>query len=403
MLKVILTISITFIAYCAFAAPTPMDFQVPTGTSTEIECKFNKKAPCPKWAYSEKNETLKLIKDKVFHYRLYLPEGYYENKDKKYPCIFISSPAGNAPLGNLTTWVTEHQWIAVMLVESQNSSPKWLANFVAAHDDVVKRCRIQEGMKYATGFSGGSRCASTQVGVRKGFAGLILQGAGFNYYPGTGISIPNGIQENKEISVCFIVGNEDKNKKELTNIRQGIPKRTPFKCITFQGGHDWAPEEKMLEAMEWIMEQLPKTTKSIEVSKKILATKLDSLEETENKFEKYETLEMLLKIVEKFKLQKDSEIKPHLKKLTQDLNILKKDKVVLNELKVKKSYNSIHKIEEKLRTKILKGKLKKKKKIYEFNRLITSYQKIADANDDTLYGNKASKKINAIKEEIKQL
>lgn len=87
-----------------------------------------------------------------YHYDLYLPPGYEQNKTEVYPCLFIADPAGNAHLGNMADRVKRDEMIAVMLVESKNGD--WepiFANFCAAHDDAVKRVRI--GLKWMTGLS----------------------------------------------------------------------------------------------------------------------------------------------------------------------------------------------------------------------------------------------------------
>jgi len=225
-----------------------------------------------------------------------------------------------------------------MLVESKNSSPEWLSNFIAAHDDAIKRCRIQEGMKYATGISGGARYAGSQVGVRPGFAGVILQAAGFNYGD-TGGYIYGAVEKNSNISICMIVGDKDYNLPEVSTMKRQLPKRNPFKHISFSGGHTGAPAEKIEEAMEWMSEQLIFTTKNKDICRRVFASNLKSLESIENKYLKYRKLDLLVKIATKHRLNNEPEVKKHLGDIKVELATLKKDKTVAKEVAAEKAFD----------------------------------------------------------------
>jgi len=41
------------------------------------------------------------IQKGIYHYRVYIPVGYYENKATYSPCLFIASPGGNAGMGHV--------------------------------------------------------------------------------------------------------------------------------------------------------------------------------------------------------------------------------------------------------------------------------------------------------------
>lgn len=253
----IMVLVLMCVAPSVIGAITPLTSLPSPGTVSRIECEYKKDAERPQWAWNAyQSEHPRFAKESIFHYDLYLPSGYDENPQRRYPCIFVSSPGGNAKLGNLSHWVTNNEWIAVMLVESQNGSPEWLSNFIAAHDDVVRRCRVMNDLKYATGFSGGARCAATQVGVRGGFAGVILQGAGFNYGE-SGAYITDAVRQNKRIAVCMIMGDKDGNNTEVSRVQHALSNQTPLKIISFPGDHTEAPAEKMEEALVWMKDQLP--------------------------------------------------------------------------------------------------------------------------------------------------
>jgi len=194
----------------------------------------------------------------TYHYRLWLPPAYAEDATRRWPCMFISSPNGNAGMGAMGEWLKTNQFVVVMLVEAKNGP--WapiIGNFLAAHDDVVKRVRVQEGMKFATGFSGGARASSLYVQLRPGFGGLILQGAGAAF-DSRGRYYVDGIQRQNRLFCAMIVGDKDPNRNEWERMRSalGTSRLLP---LSFPGAHQWAPAEKFVAAMEWIQKQLAPT------------------------------------------------------------------------------------------------------------------------------------------------
>jgi hypothetical protein len=75
----------------------------------------------------------------TYHYRLYVPKGYNEDDTRRYPCMFIASPGGNADMGRMAYRLMRDRSIVVMLVESKNGPDEApTANYLAAHD-VFKR------------------------------------------------------------------------------------------------------------------------------------------------------------------------------------------------------------------------------------------------------------------------
>ena len=132
-----------------------------------------------------------------------------------------------------------------MLVESKNGpAMPSLSNFVSAHDDAVKRLRIQNGFKFGTGYSGGARISSNFAKLREGFAGIILQAAGF------GGEFDSG-PTNKNLTVYGIIGKKDPNFPELEMMEKGLPATTKRKMIAPDTGHQWASDEEMVKGLEW--------------------------------------------------------------------------------------------------------------------------------------------------------
>ena len=188
-----------------------------------------------------------------YHYRIWLPKDYYRDDARRYPALFIASPDGNAGMGNCEEIAKERKWIVVMLVESCNSCSleTGVGNFLAAHDDAVRRFRIQEGMKFATGLSGGARRQSLNVGLRPGFAGLILQAAGFVMLPDQSYLV-KPFQQYPNLCVYGVFGTGDPNCVEIGLLEAQLPKSTLRRFTCFNGGHEYAPPERMEEAVDWL-------------------------------------------------------------------------------------------------------------------------------------------------------
>lgn len=194
----------------------------------------------------------------TYHYVLWLPKGYRADTQRRWPCMFIADAAGSATMGNMGPWLKGHGYVVVMLVECKNGpwSPI-VGNFLAAHDDVVQRVRIQEGRKVATGVSGGARASSVFVQLRPGFLGLILQGAGVAY-KSNGMYVVSGLHRTPPIYVAMTMGDSDSHRGEVAEMRRWIGPAC-FQAFDFKGGHQWAPQETFDHAMAWVDERVGNT------------------------------------------------------------------------------------------------------------------------------------------------
>ena len=374
---------------------TPGTFKPDAGASSLITCLYKQDAPCPKWAQTgDKTEDPKDAKETVFHYTVYLPEGYYDSPDSRYPCMFITSPGGNADLGNLEHFIKSNGWIAVMLVETRNSSPEWLRNFIAAHDDAVSRFRIQEGLKYATGLSGGARFASMQAGIRPGFSGIILQGAGF-FYDKTGY-IYETVKRNRQISVCVTMGKDDSNKIELDTMKSGIPSSTLVKNIMFDGGHTWAPAECMEQAVGWLLDVLPKTAVSQEALGYLFLKNCRELEKEADPFQKYEKASEILDLAKAAKLDSKPDCRAKCQEVSKVARMLSVDPAIRGEIAAKTAYEQVESSETKDRDKNGESQDQLKKKLSFRSK---SYEGVSKRFPKTKYGTKAAEKAQSLKDE----
>jgi hypothetical protein len=191
----------------------------------------------------------------TYHYVLWLPKGYLADAQRRWPCMFIADALGQAKMGNMAACLKTRGYVVVMLVESKNGPwPPIIGNFLAAHDDVVQRVRIQEGLKFATGVSGGARASSVFVQIRPGFSGVILQGAGLAYKD-NGTYVVAGLHGSPTIYVAMTMGDHDKHGVEVEEVRHWIGS-SHFSSFGFPGGHQWAPAETFEHALAWVEDKV---------------------------------------------------------------------------------------------------------------------------------------------------
>lgn len=225
----------------AVETATPLTEPLKDGTETRITCTFKGTGKSAAMAGT-------------YHYKLWVPEGYAADPKKTWKTIFIADPNGKAKLGAMADWIKAHGYIAVMLEESKNGP--WepiLGNFLAAHEDVVKRMRVAEGKKVATGFSGGARASSLFVTQVPGFGGLVLQGAGCSDVNPDGTYV---VKDIKVKSVAGTFGKKDMNYKEAARLKKSFGAR--IEVFEFEGGHQWAPKEIIEQALTAVDGKLPK-------------------------------------------------------------------------------------------------------------------------------------------------
>lgn len=214
--------------------PTPADAPLTAGGLTRITCLYRGTDP--------------------YHYLLWLPADHASAPTLARPTIFIAAPGGKATMGEMADWIRRHGYIAVMLEESRNGD--WeptVGNFIAAHDDVIRRVRVAEGRKVATGLSGGARACSVFVGLRPGFGGLLFQAAGYAPIGPDGASPVAGI---KAPALAATFGEKDPNYAEGPRMKRLFGDR--MELFEFRGGHQWAPKETVEEALDSIHARLPR-------------------------------------------------------------------------------------------------------------------------------------------------
>lgn len=383
--------------------PTPPDTAIPDEHSFTVACLTPKGVEKP-----SKDEP----PGGIYHYNVYLPRGYSASPERKYPCIFIASPGGNAGMGNMAARLKRDRWVVIMLVESKNATPIWYQNFLAAHDDAMKRFRIVENCKFTTGMSGGARCASMQVAYRPGFRGVILQAAGFfddraEKYPG----------DNPDTVYSATFGSTDMNLSESTIIRIRISPATYRNVEVFEGGHNWCPADLFERALEWeerkIILDAKYDKKLAEVYLWYFENQKSLYENAASDFEKCEKLELLLDLPGKLKLTADAADAATLAGWTDKLKELKASEAVTKELEARKEYLKVQEEYEsyfcggnsknyRQWNKLVSGKSGKKGKkddtaaAHPLKAMADKYTKVAEKYPDLVYGKLAAVRAKAL-------
>ncbi len=130
-----------------------------------------KKKEAPKLPDIQKIKVLP--KEGLYCYKVYLPKNYDPASKATWPCLFVAADKGKASEGIGGEWLKKNNWIIVMLQDAP--AGKWeesLANFMSAHDDAIKRFRIQEGMKFLMAERKSVRAIMHFATLRPGFLGM---------------------------------------------------------------------------------------------------------------------------------------------------------------------------------------------------------------------------------------
>jgi len=371
-------------------AATPMEAPLPEGQTTPIECEYAKDEPDIPRDYSG------IAPDKgTYHYNVYVPEGYAAQAPHRYPCVFIADPGGSAHLGNLEARVKRDHWIAVMLVESKNGPFGPIAgNFLAAHDDAVKRLRIQEGLKFTTGMSGGARASSVFAGLRPGFAGAVLQGAGF---AGTYASV----RRSKALAIYATFGDKDGNVKEVDDLKRHLA-GVRFQYAVFPGGHEWAPVDVIDRAWDWMEEQALFNSGPVSagVAAHFFGLRMARVGEAgATPMAKLETLAWLDKLAVKAKLEAAPETKDQVKQVRDQLKDIRQDAALKLEVVAFDAYARAKEKEAILRNAFGPSRPTGAALKQAQTTVLDAYKAVADKHKDTEYGKKAEERMGQLNKE----
>ena len=184
-------------------------------------------------------------KDPSQSYALYLPSNY--TPEKTWPVIFCLDPVARGRVGveRLQAAAEKYGYVLAGSNNSRNGPSQPSAFAIASMiADVGARFSIEKQRIYTAGLSGGARVA-IQVAISGVAQGVIACSAG---YP------PSEIFPSKVSFPIFgTAGIEDFNYAELKRAEEELGnKGAPHRMVFFNGGHEWASSELMMEAVAWL-------------------------------------------------------------------------------------------------------------------------------------------------------
>lgn len=180
-------------------------------------------------------------------YALFVPSNYSPNR--KWPLIAAFDPGarGVLPVERFKEAAERYGYIVCGSNNSHNGPLRPSADAAKAMlTDVTEKFAIDEKRIYLTGFSGGARAATgIAVWLSGQIAGVIGCGAGF----------AEGVAADASVPFVYYgtVGTDDFNYPEMTQLDRTLEQaRVPHHIAVFEGGHDWAPSDECVRAIEWM-------------------------------------------------------------------------------------------------------------------------------------------------------
>lgn len=192
-------------------------------------------------------ESVAVKTDSSQSYALYLPSAY--SPERRWPVLVCFDPLarGRVPVERFRKAAEAHGFVVVGSNNSRNGIDGALVSkYVAAlWADAHERLSLDDSRVYAAGFSGGARLAIGFAASCRGcVAGVFAGGAG----------LPPGLKPTTPLpfAVFGAVGFDDFNFVEMRELQKRLDEAgTPSVFETFEGGHEWPPEEVCEKALAW--------------------------------------------------------------------------------------------------------------------------------------------------------
>ena len=186
-------------------------------------------------------------------YMLYLPPGYSESK--RWPIVYAFDPGarGNVPVERYQAAAAKYGYIVAGSNNSRNGSWQVSTDAISAvWEDTHRRLAVDDKRIYTTGHSGGARVAFAFAAGPANAAGVIAGGAG----------MPGSENQPKKVSFATyaIVGDADFNYLEVSELYRNLQAmNAPSHLHVFEGPHQWASSEILLDALAWMEIQAMKS------------------------------------------------------------------------------------------------------------------------------------------------
>lgn len=180
-------------------------------------------------------------------YALYVPSNYSPTRKWALLAAFDPVARGSIPVERFKEAAERYGYIVCGSNNSRNGPVQPSADSAKAMiGDVAARFAIDEKRVYLAGFSGGARAATAlAVWLKDNVAGVIGCGSGF----------ASGIAPSPSLPFVYygIVGNEDFNYAEMKQLDRKLRSAgVTYHLEVFEGGHNWAPSDVCVRAIEWM-------------------------------------------------------------------------------------------------------------------------------------------------------
>lgn len=180
-------------------------------------------------------------------FSLYLPTNY--DPSKLSPVVFIFEPGARGKIGIYPFIKVSEEYGYILICSNDSRNGPYNKNFEITNrlfNKVFSIFNINEKRIYTSGFSGGSRLASSIALLTNQIQGVIACGAGFE-------SQDRIVTTNPNFSYAAIVGDKDMNYQEMINTKNLLNKfNVSNELFVFDIKHQWPTQDQILRAYDWL-------------------------------------------------------------------------------------------------------------------------------------------------------
>lgn len=178
-----------------------------------------------------------------YSYMLYLPLGYTPARELKWPVLFVMGPEGGTEEGirRYIRGAEKNGWIVAMSIQSKNGFELSKNAVAAMVRDVTARLAVDEQRCYASGMSSGARLAFWLANRKKDMIiGIIPCGGG-----------DTGNRYRTHAHAYGLCGGYCFTRWDMAiTFKEHI--RRNGRLRFFEGGHVWADENLIFDAITWL-------------------------------------------------------------------------------------------------------------------------------------------------------
>jgi hypothetical protein len=186
-------------------------------------------------------------------FTLYLPTTF--SAEKLAPIVIIFEPAGRGKVGLSPFIKAAEKYGHVLVCSNDSRNGPYDRNFGIANrlfTHLFSQFTIDPEQVFLSGFSGGARLATSIASLSDEITGVIGCGAGLSMQPGN-------MPYDSKFLYAGICGTRDMNYIEMLELMPLLERLKFSKTLfTFDDGHRWPPEEKIVEAFDWLYVALHK-------------------------------------------------------------------------------------------------------------------------------------------------